>query len=167
MIATFLKLVPFRDYVYAAAAIAAIVFYNVHVHNLEVRYAAKQMAAVTTAVKTSSDKLIAAAAIEKAKDAQAYAANLKQVNETYAKQTTADAATHAADLQRLRQLAAVGNSGGSGSLEGASGAGSPADPGRSSLIGLGYVSAELAAALHDARDDLGLCYAERDSLTGK
>lgn len=168
MPALLLKLMPWRDWAYAAAALALVVYYNIHVHNLEVHYAAKQVAAVTTAVKTASDKLIAAAAIEKAKDAKAYDANLKQVNETYAKHTQADAATHIADLQRLRQLASTaGNSGGNGSLESPSGSDSPSDPGRSSLIGLGYVSAALAAALHDARDDLGFCYAERDSLTGK
>src|SRR5882762_9140971 len=157
-----LKLLPFRDYVYAAIAIAAIVFYNVHVHNLEVRYAAKQVAAVKIAVQEASTTLIASAAKEMNIQAARYAANLKRMNETHAKQSQADDAAHAADLQRLRQLAAASNSGGSGSLEGAGGPSSSPDPGRSSLIGLGYVSAELAAALHDARNDLGSCYAERD-----
>lgn len=167
MPAFLLKLMPWRDWAYAAAALALVVYYNVHVHNLEVSYAAQKVAAVTAAVKTASDELKAAAHDKSLKDAATYADNLKRVNETYAKQSQATAATHAADLQRLRQLASAGNSGGNGTLEGPSGPGSASDPGRSSLIGLGYVSAALSAALHDARDDLGFCYAERDSLTGK
>lgn len=159
---------PWRDYAYAAAALALIVFYNVHVHNLEVQYAAEKVAAIETAVTTASNKLKADAKVEADKQAATYAANLKQVNETYAEHTKATDATHAADLQRLRQLANTDSNGsGNGSLEGASGAGPSADSWRSSLIGLGYVSEELSSALHDARDDLGKCYAERDSLTGK
>jgi len=160
-------LIPFRDYVYAGVAIAAVIFYNVHVHNLEVHYAAKQVAAVKTAVTDASNALIASAAKEMNAQAARYAANLKQVNETYANQSHLDAVNHAADLQRLRQLASAGNGGESRALQGPAGPGSPTDPGRSSLIGLGYVSAELAGSLRDAREDLGKCYAERDSVTGK
>lgn len=163
------KLVPFRYYAYAAAAIAIVIFYNVHVHNLEVHYADVKVAAVKTAVKTASDKLIADAKIREDKLAADYAANLKQVNEAYAKHIQDTVAANASELQRLRELAAEAdrNSSGNGPLEGSGGAGAPADPGRSSLVGLGFVSEELAAALRDARDDLGKCYAERDSLTGK
>src|SRR5882757_7695356 len=119
MPALLLKLMPWRDWAYAAAALALVVYYNVHVHNLEVHYAAKQVAAVTKSVKIASDKLILDAKIKSDADAARYADNLKQVNETYAKHTQADAATHVADLQRLRQLAsAASNSGGNGSLEG-------------------------------------------------
>lgn len=168
MPAFLLKFMPWRDYAYAAAALALIVFYNVHVHNLEVQYAAAKVAAVKTAVQVASDKLIASAARAQKEMAARYADNLKQVNETYAEHTKATDATHAADLQRLRQLANTNSDGsGNGSLEGASGADPSADSWRSSLIGLGYVSEELSSALHDARDDLGKCYAERDSLTGK
>ena len=93
-----------------APALALVVYYNVHVHNLEVSYAAQKVAAVTAAVKTASDELKAAAHDKSLKDAATYADNLKRVNETYAKQSQADAATHFADLQRLRQLASAGNS---------------------------------------------------------
>ena len=162
------KLVPFREYAYAAAAIGLVIFYNVHVHNLEVHYAAAKVAAVNEAVKSASDKLLADAKAREDKLAADYAASLKQVNDDHAKQLQADADTHAADLKRLRQLAqAVGNGSGGPALGGPTAADAAADPRGSSLIGLGYVSAELAAALHDARDDLSACYAERDSLTGK
>jgi hypothetical protein len=163
-----LKLVPFRDYLYAALAIAAVAFYNIHVHNLEVNYARARVNAVNAAVTDASNKLTIAAKAREDKLAANYADRLKQVNDEHTKQLQADAATHAADLQRLRQLAAAfGNSSGSATLGGAASPGASADSGGSSLIGLGYVSAELAAALHDARDDLSACYAERDSLTGK
>jgi hypothetical protein len=161
------KFIPPRYLIEAVAVVAAVVFYNVHVHNLEVRYAAKQVAAVRDAVTAASDKLIADAKAREDKQAADYATNLQQVNESYAKQVQASNATHAADLQRLRQLAAASHGGGDSALGGPAAPGAPADSGRSSLIGLGYVSAELAGALHDARDDLGKCYAERESVAGK
>lgn len=167
MIALLTKLVPLRDWAYAAAAIGAVIWYNVHVHDLEVSYAQKQVAAVYAAVKAATDK--AQSEAQKTIDTlnAQYSARYAALEKTYDEQTTADAATHASDLQRLRDIAAAGNSNPGAVLPGAGGTSSPDDSGRSSLVGLGYVSAELAAALHDARDDLGKCYAERDSLTGK
>lgn len=168
MMAILGKLVPFRGWIYAGAALALVIFYNVHVHNLEAHYAAAKVEAVNAAVTTASNELRAAAKVREDKMVADYATQLQQVNDDHAKQLQADAATHSADLQRLRQLAeAAGNGSGNGSLGGAAGSGSSANTGGSSLIGLGYVSEELAAALHDARDDLGACYAERGSLTGK
>lgn len=138
-----LKLVPLRDWLWAGLAVAGIIFYNVHVHNLEVRYAADKVAAVGAAVTDASDKLVASAAKEMNAQAAAYAANLKKVNETYAQATQASDTAHAADLQRLRQLASAGNSGSNEPLEGPAGSSSSPDTGRSSLVGLGYVSEEL------------------------
>jgi hypothetical protein len=160
--------ISIKDYLIAAAAVAAIVFYNVHVHNLEVRYAATRVAAVNAAVKNASDKLIAEAKVREDKMAADYTANLKQVNENYAQHTQTSDAAYAADLRRLRDLAAsAGHGSGDGTLESPTGSGASSDTGRSSLIGLGRVSAELAGALRDARDDLGKCYAERESVAGK
>lgn len=168
MPAFLLKLMPFRDYAYAAVVIGLVIFYNVHVHNLEVKYAAAKIQAVTDAVNKASSDLITAAQTREDKMAVDYAAALKQRDEQYAERIQADDAAHAADLQRLRKLADASRQGsGNSALGGAAGPGASADSGGSSLIGLGYVSAELAAALHDARDDLSACYAERDSLTGK
>jgi hypothetical protein len=167
MIAILTKFVPLRDWAYAAAAIAAVIWYNVHVHGLEVSYAEKQTAAVVRAVKEASDKAQAEALKQvNALNAQ-YSARYAALEKTYVEQTQADAATHASDLQRLRQLAATSNQHPNPVLQGSGGAGTPPNTGESSLVGLGYVSAELAAALYDARDDLGKCYAERDTLTGK
>lgn len=155
------KLLPFRDYLYAAVAIAAVTWYNVHVHNLIRADEHKRDAAVATetarveaAAQTHIDELTAA-----------YARDRAQRDAEYEKHIQADASTHAADLQRLRQLAAQGSGG--PALAGSTSTSTPPDTGQPSLIGLGYVSEELAAALHDARNDLGACYAERDQLTGK
>jgi hypothetical protein len=163
-----IKLLPFRDYAYAAAAAAALVWYNVHVHNLEVAYGTKQVAATNAAYADASAKTLSAAKkLLDAKDAQ-HAQDLAKVEANYETQLKASANTHAADLQRLRQLAANESSSDSNSvLAGSGGSGSSAGAGGSSLVGLGYVSAELASALHDARNDLRACYADRDSLTGK
>jgi membrane protein involved in colicin uptake len=161
MPAALLKLIPFRDYLYAAIAIVAIVFYNVHVHELEAHAVEHERAAIqaeTARVERSAQARLAA-------QAQDYADREAATEDAYEKQIQADDAAHAADLERLRQLATQGS--GSPTLPGSASPEAPPDSGRSSLVGLGYVSEELATALRDAREDLGKCYAERDALTGK
>lgn len=162
-----LSKIPLREYFYAAAAIAAVTYYNVHVHNLEVAYGAKQKAAVESAVTLASAQALSAAKkMADAKEAQ-YTLQLSQVEENYETQLKASDDQHSADLARLRSLEAASGGNTNSVLSGSGGAGSPGDSGGSSLVGLGYVSEELASALRDARADLSQCYAERDSLTGK
>ena len=171
MLALFSKLIPFRDYAYAAAALAAIIFYNVHVHNLEVHYAAAKIAAVNAAYKKGSDEALAAAkkAIDD-KDRQ-HAADLAQVEENYENLIKSNDAAHNADVSRLRQRAADSEQR-ANALLGSAGSGSAASgSGDQGAGGLGTVPAGLALELVDAlrQDDaaLGKCYADRDSLTGK
>ena len=156
-----LKLLPFRDYLYAALAIAGVVYYNVHVHNL---------------IKNDEQRQTAAIAIETAKVLTKARAQIDDLNTQHAAELAANKATYdatlksnsdadAAELQRLRDIAAKG--GGSPHVDSATGTSTPTDSGGSSLVRLGYVSEELAAGLRDARADLTRCYADRDSLTGK
>lgn len=162
----FLKLVPIREYFYAAIAIAAVTYYNVHVHNLVAAAAHRQEAAVAIATQKT---LRAAKAALDAKDA-AYKQALAKQDAIHAQDLQARDDAHAADIARLRQLAAGNRNqdAGVGSSPGTStGSGSVSD----SAGSLGYVPAELGAQLADAlrttRDQRDLCYAERDSLTGK
>jgi membrane protein involved in colicin uptake len=161
MPALLLKLVPFRDWFWAGAVAALLIFYNVHVDRLENAAVAHERAAVAA----ESAKVEASAQARLAAQAKDYADREAATEDNYEHQLQADSTVHAADLQRLRQLAAQGS--GSATLGGTAGSGSPPDSGGSSLVGLGYVSEELASALRDARDDLGKCYADRDALTGK
>jgi hypothetical protein len=173
MPALLLKLIPFRDYVYAAIAAAVLIWYNVHVHNLEVAYAAKQVSAVTTAVAKATAKDQATAAALVASLNKQHDTDVAQVQANYEAQIKQDSADHAADLNRLRQLAA--KSGGSGNsnsvLESASSSAPAADGGNQSAGGLGSVpgglSLELADALRADDSALNMCYADRDSLIGK
>lgn len=158
---TLAKLVPFRDYLYAVLAIAAVTYYNVHVHNLIKADEYRQEVAIQ---KESAKVLANAHKVMDDLSAQ-HASDTKIIQERADAQHKIDADLHSADLNRLRQLAAQSNRG--PALGSAAGPTPPSDTGRSSLVGLGYVSAELAGSLRDARDDLGACYAERDSLTGK
>jgi hypothetical protein len=171
MIAALLKLVPFRDYAYAALGIAAVVWYNVHVHGLEVGYAAKQVTAVNAAYADASAKALSAAKkLLDAKDAQ-HAQDVAQIQEKANEDAKNSAAAHAADLQRLRQLAAQGNRQPNAVLPSAGGGSAPSGQGDTGAEGLGLVPAELGAELADAlrttRDQRDLCYADRDALTGK
>jgi hypothetical protein len=161
MLAVLSKLIPFRDYVYAAIAIAAIVVYNVHVDKLEHAAVAHERAAVAA----ESQKVEASAQARLAAQTKDYTDREAVTEANYEHTIQADDAAHAADIARLRQLASQGSGG--AALPSAASTSTPADSGRSSLVGLGYVSEELAAALRDARSDLGKCYTERDSLTGK
>lgn len=171
MIAVLAKLVPFRDYAYAAAAIAAVAYYNIHVHELNVHYAAAQVAAVEKAENEASAKAFAAAkALADAKDKQ-YSIQLSQVEDTYETQLKAADDQHASDIVRLRQLAAQGSGNANPVLSGSSGSGASGSGGDEGAGGLGAVPAGLSLELADAlrKDDAALsaCYADRDSLTGK
>lgn len=172
MWALFLKAVPFRDCVYAAAAIAAVVWYNVHVHNLEVGYSQKRVAAVNSAyADASAQALKAAKAAADAKDKQ-YAQIVAQVKASYEDQIARGNAAHDADIARLRQRAADSRSQHPDAVLGsAAGSSSTVDGGDSGASRLGSVPASLGLELADAlrKDDAALaaCYADRDGLTGK
>lgn len=166
MWALFLKAVPFRDYLYAAAAIAAVAWYNVHVHNLEVAYGAKQKAAVVEAVdKASAEAQNAARKLAEAKEQQ-YTIQLSQVEESYENQLKSADAQHAADLSRVRQLTAQNNRNTDGVLHGAGGAETSGSCGALCVAALG-AGASLADALRRDDDALTACYKDRDNLTGK
>ncbi len=171
MIAALLKLVPFRDYLYAAIAIAAVVFYNVHVTKLEHGYAAKATAAIELADKNATDRTLRAAkdALD-AKDAS-YKQALAAQDVQHAQDIQARATAYAADIARLRQLAAASDRNSNAGVGSPSGTSSGTGSVSGSAEGLGYVpaelGAELAGALRATRDQRDLCYAERDSLTGK
>jgi hypothetical protein len=175
MLAILLKLIPFRDYAYGALALSAVIWYNVHVHNLEVVYAAQKVNAVTTAVAaaTKQDELKAAAQI--AALTKQHANDVAQVESKYESQIKQNTADHAADLSRLRQRAA--QSGGSGNsnvvLDSAGGSGQTdaAAGGNQGTLGLGSVPGGLSLEIVDAlrADDAALtkCWTDRDDLVGK
>lgn len=163
MLALLMKLVPFRDFAYAAIAIAAGLWWIHHDHVEQAAGAARVEAAV------------AAASAAAQKDAEAkvaahdneHAIELAKVKEIYDTAITSAAAQHAADLQRLRDIAARRSNGGGPVLGSAAPAPSGADPGPPSVGGLGEVAAGLADALRQDDASLSSCRAERDSLTGK
>jgi len=151
------KMIPFRDYAYAAAAIAAVVWYNVHVHNLEVGYAKQKTDAIYAAVD-AVQKAAKAKADEKEKQ---YQSAMQMVQESYNAQI-ADANTqHDADLERVRKLTAQIRSGSVSS--GSTGTQAGADAGAISVAALG-VGAELADALRHDDASLQLCWDERDAV---
>lgn len=171
MLALLLKAVPYRDWLYAAIAIAAVIFYNVHVHGLEVAYAAKQTQAIEEAVDAATARALSAAKKTlDAKDKQ-YAQDLAEVKANYEKLIADGDAAHAADVARLRALADKGSGNTNPVLAGAGGTGTTGNGGTEGPGGLGKVPADLGLELVDAlrQDDAALtqCYAERDSLTGK
>lgn len=166
MFAVLLKLIPFRDYVYAAIAIAAVVFW-VHHNHVEQRVGAQREVA---AVQAATAKVQAAAAATiKQKDSE-YASNLAKVQTDHESQLTANADQHNADLQRLRS--SYQSHGGANTAVGSTGGAAPGPAtGAQSTGGLGDVPAGLALELADAlrHDDAELqaCWNERDELTGK
>jgi hypothetical protein len=172
MPALLLKLIPFRDYAYAALFAAAVIWYNVHVHNLEVTYAAKQTTAITAAVASANTKADAAATAKIDKLNADYAAAIVNNGVNYAKAIRLADAAHDADVKRLQLLAAAAGGGTSNTGMGSAATqASAADAGTISARALGVVPAERALDLADAlrADDAALvqCYADRDSLTGK
>lgn len=160
------KLIPFRDYFYAAVAVAAVIFYNVHVHELEVGYAKQRVAAVEAADKAATDRTLRAAkdAID-AKEKQ-YTLQLSQVEDTYETQLKSADDQHNADLARVRQLTAASNRGAGSVLSGSGSSGAEAACGALCAAALG-AGAELAAALRQDDAALTACYDERDKVTGK
>jgi hypothetical protein len=172
MPALLLKLIPFRDYAYAALFVAAVVWYNVHVHNLNVAYAAKQETALTSAIAAANTKADAAAKTKLDKLTADYNAAIVTIGENYAKAMQSADAAHDADTKRLQLRAASASGGASNTGVGSAAAqASAADAGTISARALGVVPAERALDLADAlrADDAALvqCYADRDSLTGK
>lgn len=154
-----------------AAVVALVTFYNVHVDGLEKSYAAAKVAAVDAAYKKGSTEATAAAAAEIARKDKEHAAETASIKDTYENRIKQNDANHAADAQRLRQLAAESDRRANALLAGAGSVGTSADSGNAGAGGLGSVPAQLGLELADAlrQDDAALsaCYAERDSLTGK
>jgi hypothetical protein len=167
MLALLLKLVPFRDYAYAALAIAAVVFWLHHDHVEQAAGAARVTAAVTAA--TAKANVAAQATIDKY--TSEYSSSALAIKDSYEQRIQANTASHDADLQRLRQLATSSNSAPSKVLGSAASVGASNDTGDGSAKGLGEVPSSTALELADAlrADDSALvaCYADRDSLTGK
>lgn len=170
MWAAVLKLIPFRDYAYAAVVVAALVWYNVHVHNLEVAYSAKQETALTNAIASANTKADAAATAKINKMTADYDAAIVKIGENYAKAMQSADAAHDADVKRL-QLRATSSGASNTGVDSTAVEASAADAGTISTRALGVVPAERALDLADAlrADDAALvqCYADRDSLTGK
>src|SRR3984957_4528782 len=170
MIAMLAKLIPFRDYVYAAIAAAVLIWYNVHVTELEHHYAADKVAAVVSADAAATKKANDAADKVIAADRASYTASLQKAQEAFDANSKATAAANAADIARLRDITASYQKA-NALLSGALTASATGKPGPGSTESLGTVpaelGAELAGALRTTNDQLQLCYAERDSLTGK
>jgi hypothetical protein len=161
MLTALAKLVPFRDYLYAALAIAGVTYYNIHVHDLIKADEAKTALAIareTSKVQAAAQKRIDALNSQ-------HAAELAANKATYDASLKSNSVADATELQRLRDIAAKGS--GRPHVDSPGSPSAPADTGGSSLVRLGYVSEELAAGLRDARSDLAACYTDRDSLTGK
>lgn len=170
MPAWILKLMPWRDWAYAAIAAVALVAYNVHVHNLIVKAKAQEIAAVAAA----SGKVKAAALVEMQRQTDDYNAKLADTEKTFAQHTQDADAAHDADLKRLQQLANSYRDA-NRALQGAAGAGGKPDtaqrpPGTDDMgslpRGLG-VPLRLADALRFDDALLAACRSERDALTGK
>lgn len=166
MYAALLKLIPFRDYVYAALALAAIVWFLHHDHVERDIGAAR----VTAAVREATAKAEKAAQAKVDKLNAAHADDVAHIEDRYEKAIRANDAAHAADLQRLRDRAA--SDARANKLLGGPASGAAAGEARASgPESLGSVPAELGLEIVDAlrADDAALdkCWAERDSLTGK
>lgn len=166
MFAALIKLIPFRDYAYAALAILAVIWFVHHDH--KVALAAVVHEQQTVAQETQ--KTLAAATATIARINSTYTAQTAVVEKTYAAALTASATQHDLDVQRLRDAARAESH--SGTRAGSTAAAGPADnSGDQSSGQLGTVPAQLAQEQVDALrlDDAALvqCYAERDELTGK
>lgn len=164
------KVMPWRDWAYAGIAVAAVIFYNVHVHNLVVAGQKQQAVAIAAA----SEKVRTAADIEKATMTADYTARLAATQEKLDENIKANAAAHAADLAKLQLYADREHSRDAALLGAASSGVQPGSPGGSgSAEGLGQlpefaiVSLGLADALRTDDGLLASCRADRDALTGK
>lgn len=170
MFAGLLKLLPWRDWVYAAIAVGAIGYYNVHVHNLTTAAVAHELASI----QKTSDALKAQAVAKVAALTADYNRQLTAAQEKYAQDTQAATVAHDADLQRLLQLAsayrhadrAVPSSPGTSGQPSTSARPDSAGSVGSLPQGLN-VSLGLADALRFDDNLLATCRAERDTLTGK
>jgi hypothetical protein len=166
-----LGMIPLKDWAIAAGVVALVIFYNVHVHDLEVSYSAQRAVAVNAAYKKGSDEAVAAAKKQIADKDKEHADYLAQVEENYEKLIQANDAAHNADAARLRQRAADSEQRANALLASAGAVSSAAGGGDQGAGGLGTVPAGLGLELADAlrQDDAALtkCYADRDSLTGK
>ena len=169
MFIALLKLLPYRDYAYAALAVAAVSWFLVHDHNERVIGAKREAAAVAAA--SAKTQAAAAAAVKQLNDT--YSVQVKEITDGFQIQLAAAAAQHASDVERLRERASADGDGGRSVLRGAAGSqqGKATGAGGAGAEGLGDVPGALALELADAlrHDDAALtaCYADRDALTGK
>lgn len=166
MYAALLKLIPFRDYLYAALAVAAVIWFLHHDHLERDIGAAKVVASVQAATRKAeqaAQKRIDKLNVDHAND-------VAQIEDRYENTIHDNDVAHAADLQRLHERSHSDSSPGK-LLGSASGGETSTQAGASSAEGLGGVPATIALRLADAlrADDAALdkCYADRDSLTGK
>ncbi len=166
MFAVLLKLVPFRDYAYAALAAAAVIWFLHHDHVERGIGAAR----VTAAVNVATAKANAAAQAQIDKLNATHAGDVAQIKVNYEKVIHDNSATHDADMQRLRDSTARNRNSGK-VLDSAEAGSAPGQTGAGSSSSLGSVPADLAMTLVDAlrADDAALdqCYADRDDLVGK
>ncbi len=166
MYAALLKLVPFRDYVYAALAAIAVIWFLHHDHMERDIGAAR----VTTAVNAATAKANATAQILVDKLNAAHLNDVARIEATYENVIRSNDVAHAADLQRLRNHSS-GNGNSNQVLDSSKIGSTPGQTGASGASSLGSVPADLALTLVDAlrADDAALdrCYADRDELVGK
>lgn len=160
-----LALIPARDWFWGAISVGALIigwhYYDKYENAIQYQQT----------VQAESDKALSDARKTIADNAASYADALNKLEAQHATDTAASAAQHAADLDRLRKLAAARQGGPVLPSPPASGARPDTGDGSSGSVGGVFVDAnvcaDLAGALRNARDDLAAAYAERDALTGK
>ena len=162
MLALLTKLLPFRDWIYAALAVAAVAGWFYHDHVIATQAVAHERAAVAAAsAKAEHDAESRVAAL-----AAQHTAELIKLKVDYDAQISHALAAHVDDVQRLRDYDTYRRA--HPVLVGAVGTlGQALADGSDSFAALGAVSAELADALRHDDAALTACYADRDALTGK
>jgi hypothetical protein len=164
-----LGLIPSRVWEYLGIVLAlSIAFgaYTLHERRLGAAHELAAVVAENAAVTAAADQRIA----DLTKD---YTAKLKGAQDAFLQNALAADKQHAADVDRLRKLAAYYQS--HAVLPSAGGTGAEPDPtagsGSAGGVGVVYIDAnvplDLASALRHDDDLLAVCRAERDSLTGK
>jgi hypothetical protein len=163
-----LALIPSKDWIYGAIIAGLIAFGFYEVHHLKAEGAASEV----TALKVSSDKLIAQETAHVALVAKTYAAAAAATQETLDEQVQTAARAQVSDSERLREYSAyrsthpdVASAAGAG---GNTVTGSPsAGQGEDFVSELGSAGVSLADALRGTSAALTACMSDRDSLTGK
>lgn len=163
-----LKLIPFRDYLWAAALVALITFGLYEHHHL----IAEGEAIKTAEVNKASLEAQAEADARVAQLTADHVDEVASIKEVHEKQHQVDSALHDSDAVRLRQYDAYRRA---HPPVGSSGAGPGADTVGTDGIGgddirftsLEQVALRLAAAGRNVKSALVACMADRADLTGK